>query len=424
MNTRIAMTLGVALVATLPLAVGCTTTDVEEEEVEETRGGGRRRFADEVEEKPRIGGPDDPENEDITREPIPGPPVQPESAPEVDDRPLASERTGDDPPKLKIDETPEQEALFSRAKHAYDEERWDKAIERFRRYVKDSRFGGRSEEAMYLDAEANFRAEKYEAAYKAYVDFLEAFPLTTRRLEVGDRLHQIGVAYITGRVEKQYLAVSVGDRALGRDILEMVVRDYEFEAFADDALFHLAEDSLRKGLPDEAAEELRDLIFRYPQSEWVPIAEFKLVESFLAMSKGYVYDVSAIRAAERQLAKYLVRYPEGDRAKEAEELLADIREKLAQRELGTAEFYSGEPESARVYLVALLREFPDTDAAATAREMLRDMGFEAPEPAALIVRDDEKKDRSTGIPEMSGPDVGPGYVPPTRPDDSPTGSGY
>jgi outer membrane protein assembly factor BamD len=132
--------------------------------------------------------------------------------------------------------------------------------------------------------------------------------------------------------------------------------------WADDALIGLAD--AHRAISDYAMaeDEYRRLLSDYPRSELVPEAVFKLGLTFYDQSLPAELDQTMTVKAIEQLERFTATYPETGFVPEAEERIAELRSRLAEKSHEAAALYLrlGDLAAARVYLLAIVEDYPDT----------------------------------------------------------------
>jgi outer membrane protein assembly factor BamD len=133
--------------------------------------------------------------------------------------------------------------------------------------------------------------------------------------------------------------------------------------WADDALIGLAD--AHRAISDYASaeDEYRTLLSDYPRSPLVPEAVYKLGLSYYDQSLPAELDQSMTRAAIEQIEHFVATYPESRFVPEARERIAELRARLAAKAYGAAALYLqlGDLKAARVYLDAIVQDYPDTE---------------------------------------------------------------
>lgn len=165
-------------------------------------------------------------------------------------------------------------------------------------------------------------------------------------------------------------AYSVGAEAMEREDYLLAIEAFKrvtmaspLSDWADDALIGLAD--AHRAISDYALaeEEYRRVMSDYPRSPLVPEAAYKLGLSFCDQSLPAELDQSMTFSAIEQLEHFVATYPESDLVPEAEERIAELRARLAEKAYGAAALYLQleKPGAARVYLEAIVEDYPDTE---------------------------------------------------------------
>jgi outer membrane protein assembly factor BamD len=114
-----------------------------------------------------------------------------------------------------------------------------------------------------------------------------------------------------------------------------------------------------------AAAELVRLASDYPTGRFAVEARYKTCESYYRLSPRPQLDQEYTRAAIDHCDALIVSYPSSDFATQAEELITDLREKLARKAYLNGDYYYKRKayDSAILYYEALLREYPQSSSA-------------------------------------------------------------
>lgn len=264
--------------------------------------------------------------------------------------------------------------LLKSAKRAYARDRLDDALLGFDAYLTHYRGGPGEAEALHLRAECLFRAARYLEAHEALSQVMARYPNYRDIRLVIEREYDIASALLSGAATGSVLGIDTYSEALGRQILEDLASNYEFEAFSDDALYLIAAYDFRQGRFREAMQGYERLLRRHPDSEWTGMCLFQQAQCHLALADAPDYDQTHALDALRLLRKYTTEY-QGDLVKKAKDVLRALEETLAERDYKTAEFYLWEerPRAASVYFRSILREFPETKIAGEAGRQLKEL---------------------------------------------------
>jgi outer membrane protein assembly factor BamD (BamD/ComL family) len=303
----------------------------------------------------------------------------------------------------------EAEALWARGT-SLDATRPEDAADAYRDLADDYPDSGRAAEARFRQGMALYRAREYSDAVTALRQYMEIAPTNPHLAEVEEAIYRAGRAYLSGiRGPFAFLR----SKEAGYEALEYVPQGFPNGAYADDALFALGDAYLADEDYVNAVVRYRELLIKYPDSEWTFRARLGLAEAYLARDQGGPYhagfvDVdpreekpkeggppssapvkSAVAMALEQYEAFLERIaldPARRREYASEVAYAErrrqmCREMLASKDLSIAEWYAGrgDAQGAQTYY-RQAASWTGTPSGATAAARLRG-GASAP-PAA------------------------------------------
>lgn len=234
-------------------------------------------------------------------------------------------------------------------------------------------------------ADAYFNAKKGRDALHQYKILLENYPLYVPYDHVVDKLRQLAEQFVTG--EATFLSLSDEKGAI--QIYELIIREAPAVHMSSKDRFRLAELLLEDDRPEEAVAVYQAII-KIDSRSWD--ARAKLALLLAKLSKTSDGDGTKIRAAMRE-AKLVLKYaPDHELAPQLKLMMALAQESLASRLLKQAEFYLSKvhkrPSAARRYLHDIITNYPESNAAKHAQELLKNN----PELAKLEA---ENKDSGT-----------------------------
>jgi len=127
-----------------------------------------------------------------------------------------------------------------------------------------------------------------------------------------------------------------------------------------------------------AEERYRELLRRYPDSEWAPLARYQFAMSIYLSLRGPDYDLDRMEAAARELEVYVASNPENPTFRaEAEAAIATLRDWRSTRHITIADFYrtvDNRPGEVEHLHLAADPQFAGTEAATEAAARLQEMG--------------------------------------------------
>lgn len=138
-----------------------------------------------------------------------------------------------------------------------------------------------------------------------------------------------------------------------------------------EARYRLSEAYFGKKEYITSATEFARLASDFPAGPWADDARFKVCESYYKLSPKPPLDQQYTRGAIDHCQSLETYYPTSEYVPQAQKLVAELTNKLADKHYRNAEFYykRGAIDSAILYYEMTLRDFPTTDFAA--RSLLR-----------------------------------------------------
>lgn len=253
----------------------------------------------------------------------------------------------------------------------------EKAVEEYKevlRYFPDSDY---CDLAQYSIGRALEAQGEYEKAVEEYQKVIDTYPNTQLFDHVLEKQRRIANRFFDLGVEREERFVlfrgSNFDKAI--KTYRRVIDNQPFSEVSAEAQYRIGLCYMKMGLYDEASVEFQKVIDYYPTSKWTAEAAFGCAECLSAQVLPSEYDKSAAEQAAEQLRFFLRRYPDSPHADEARAKLERIRETAARHEYNIGMWYhhNMKYDSARVYFDSIVREYPDTQCASKCRDMLSKM---------------------------------------------------
>jgi TolA-binding protein len=353
--------------------------------------------------------------------------------------------------------TPQQSAAIAKQRREQATALWDRAVQTenrnpksaakaFRKIVDDYPDYERAAEAKFREGRAWYAAYEDNDAVEALQVYMRIAPVNPHLAEVEKLIYDSAKRGLTRK--RGLLAVFKSDD-IPLAALDFVARTFPAGAYADDALMTLGDYYLYDTDYATAALHYKELLLRYPDSEWSFKARLRLGDTYFARDQGDPYSagfvdidpreglpaeqakmfgavLSAMDLARVQYETYLERM-EADPARLAEyredvayarRRLQESRERLAAKDLDRGDWYAarGERSGAISYWRQATR-WPDTRAGAAALGRLSSVGpTEAtprvPAPAPTVAPTDPRGTAPSPPPPTIAPRPQP-VVPPT-----------
>lgn len=229
------------------------------------------------------------------------------------------------------------------------------------------------EKIAYLQAETYYRLGWFENAQDAYKEYLIHFTKTTHFDHVLGRRYEIAFMFITGKVKQKLFGLRIlSARARGLEIVRELLKQYPYAPVSEGNQLDMADYLYQHNDLDEAQTEYESFMSAFPKSKFKHVALFRSGDIYLRHYKGPQYQPTELEKAEKCFRQYMENYPKEELAVEATKKLALIDNLKAEREFLVAKFYlkTNQPDSAKIYMEAIVRNYPETKWAAEAKKML------------------------------------------------------
>jgi outer membrane protein assembly factor BamD len=144
------------------------------------------------------------------------------------------------------------------------------------------------------------------------------------------------------------------------DRFTFIIFNFPGSRQASDAQYYLAEAYFRSGDYVQAQDEFDFYLKSFPNGRFQEDATYKMALSYLKSAPGHVRDQARALKAREIVEEFLDAYPDSPLRSQAEQLRADVDERLALKEFDAARLYyiSGEYKSALVYYNYVLETYP------------------------------------------------------------------
>lgn len=169
---------------------------------------------------------------------------------------------------------------------------------------------------------------------------------------------------------------------------EQFTLQYATHPRVQEARFRLAEAYFGKKEFITAGNEFARLAGDYPAGPWADDARFKVCDSYYRLSPKTQLDQQYTKSAFDHCQSLVSYFPQSEFVARAQEIMVEMRRKLAQKELDAGEHYfkRNAYDSAIIYYEVTLRDYADTPQAPRALSRLvtiyKALGYKEEEDAA------------------------------------------
>ncbi len=266
------------------------------------------------------------------------------------------------------EETVQAKKAFDEAKKLFDAGDFESAAEAFELYLEDYPDTVNDRLARHLQILANIELAEDVDARKGITNFVRLYPISELNDEIEESAWRLANEYLAGK--HSWLIFNL--ERDGITLLRLIVTNFPNGHHADEAQWKLGNYLFDDDNFLEAEAAYRTIVERYPRSVWAPRALFNQGLCRVALCKGPAYDQDNMYEGIRLFQRYLTDFPEDERRAEAKEHIAFFENTLASKQVLIANWYIGQghPGAARFFLMKCLRDWPKSQAAEEAKEIL------------------------------------------------------
>lgn len=281
---------------------------------------------------------------------------------------------------------------FQAAQELFRSEQYDKAASAYKRLAKAYKNKPLAEDALYMQAESLFKADRLPKAQDTYLKLMTDFPTTRYMPQAIQRTYDIAYYWLEdaqlraqGQAGKyawynRYINFFDETRPIldtnGRAIeaIESIQNHDPFGPLTDDAVMMAGGYKFNNGSYLQSASYFEQLVADQPKSEHATKAYVLASEAYLRAYRGPQYDGQDLDATKRMTQAALTRAPAltNEERVRLEEKLRVIHLEQAKRDFHMAETYMRlrRRTAARMYFEKVVDKFPDTEYAKLSQEKL------------------------------------------------------
>jgi outer membrane assembly lipoprotein YfiO len=241
------------------------------------------------------------------------------------------------------------------------------AIDIFKDIIKNNPGSELADESQLNIGKAYYLLGDYKSAFKAYEHMIEQDSGTRRLHEILEKEFQVGIAQME---RDENGAIKVFESIIERNPLGFIAADSQVKIA--DCYYQLRQF-------EEAEASYLSVMENYPNSEWVPYAQFRIPYCKLSNIRIQERNYGLLSGSREGFEIYLANNPQGALADTTKEIIGEIDIVMAERDYKVGEFYlrSKRPDAGLIYFESVIKDYPNTEWAARAEEkikMLRKVG--------------------------------------------------
>jgi len=270
-------------------------------------------------------------------------------------------------------ESPELQVEYARS--LLLEGKYKKAFEETSKFSKFFPTSDAADDNQFLRGEIRMKQGNYKSAAKEFQQVVKNYPSTelyqqaiANQYIIGDHFYDEGQK----KMNKKWALLKKRPLKRATDVYGMVIENQPFTPEAAQAQYKIGLCHFARKDYTEAAFEYRRVVEDYAASEWVDDASYGLAEVYTAGSRPPDFDQTNSQLAVRAIDDFKTQFPTDARVAELDPKRQEMRNKMAEGQLRSANFYVKRREflSARIYFELIAKDFAETPAAAKATEWL------------------------------------------------------
>lgn len=281
----------------------------------------------------------------------------------------------------------------------FQDQDWEKVIWQSRMLMQDFPDAPFAKEVYYYMGVAFFEFADYEMANQAFSSYLQEemtpkfFDQAIRykfeiacHFQEGVRRHLFHIRGLPKWVHGYEEAIEIFD-----EVITTLPRD----DMAAESLYRKATLLLELTEYKRSVDAFQTLIRRFPKSPLAPECYLGIANVYLTWSQREFPDGDRLDLAEINLRKFRFHFPGEPRLEEAEKIVLDMKNVMADDLLEMGQFYqrTKRAKAAAIYYQTILKKYPETKAAKVSRKQLKKLDL--PETFA------EMKEASDQAPQQS-----------------------
>jgi outer membrane protein assembly factor BamD len=269
----------------------------------------------------------------------------------------------------------------------------------------------------------------YDRAYKMFDDYLAKYPKGDDFDNALEGMYDVGQKFLEGAKRKLLGVKTFSSMARAQQIFENIVKTAPFSKWAPLAQFYAGQALEKQGQPDSAVAAYQEVISRYPTDPAAADAQYQIGYVYLVQART-AYDKSSATKAQDAFEDFLARYPNSEKAAQAQDNIKALQAKENSNAVEIAKFYDKRKnyKAAVIYYNEVIKEQPGTPDAAAAEERIKELKAQVgdaqlepgPEKTETGARAQEQRRMQAQVDTASRPDyLGPPVAEPTpEPDET------
>ncbi len=277
----------------------------------------------------------------------------------------------------------DQFALGQQAEQAGNLKR---AISAYRKVVKRFPRTDQARDAAFKLGELYEKAGDFSRAFDAYQKLIDDYPGSTRFDEAVEAQFKIATLYLEGERQRLLGIPTFASMTRAQEMFQSVIKNAPFTKFAPLSQFNLGMAFEKQGKYPEAVAEYQTVIDRYPESDLADDALYQIAYVFFRQARAGSNDQTLAQKARDGFQDFLLRYPDSEKAAQAEENLKLLEGRKTQSSIEVARFYdkARQYKAAVIYYNVVLQQQPGSPEAEEAQRRIDEIRGEVGDDALQV----------------------------------------
>jgi len=234
----------------------------------------------------------------------------------------------------------------------------------------------------FFAPEAQFRVGKlleddadFYNAFKAFQNMVQKYPSSDYFEQALGEQYRIANLYLAGEPQRIW-KIPVGpsmDRTV--EMYQRIIKNAPFGTYAPQCQFKIGLANEQQRKYTDAVDAYQLVIDNYPTTSVAADAQYQIGYAWMRASSSGDYDMGAAKKAVEAFQDFLVRYPDSDKAEQAQENIQRLGQRQTQGAFAIAKFYESQhppqPRAAFIYYNEVIREDPNSSEAQVAKKRIQ-----------------------------------------------------
>jgi len=280
-------------------------------------------------------------------------------------------------PKYAVKETPRQQLEYALSLSGQDDGD-ARAEAEMRKLIKHYPKSREAADAQFYIAQFEEKRGDWTRAFESYQMVIKKYPFTQRVGEVVRCQYEMASHLLDGgqKDDQGIWKKIIASHVKVEEIFKQVIKNAPYGEYAAPAQYKIGLYLTEEGLMQEARDAFEKTLNDYPDSEWAKAARYQIALADAKRSAGAGYDQKITQSAIAEFQEFVREYPDAQLSAEARQHITDLRNKEAENNFLIAEFYERQKKykAAKIYYLQIADDYKDTPWAGKALKAAQELG--------------------------------------------------